>query len=115
MSKSIFYIERVIYLSDEYIKKYYDVIKEKKRLKTFEAGCEFSDLYNFNKQLTENNMKWKELPQYGLIIHEPTGLTMRMGISMKTTARHKCYTLNKLKDRVRNTGTWTLNTPESNI
>lgn len=84
-------------------------------MKSFEAGRECGDLYDFHKQLSLNNMTWKELPQYGLITHEPTGLTMHMGISMTTTARHKCYTLNKLKERIRNTGTWTLNQSQGNI
>ncbi len=84
-------------------------------MKTFEALREVGDLYNFQEQLTQNNMTWRDLPQYGLITHEPTGLTMRMATSMTTTARHKCYTLDKLKERVRSTGTWTLNQSQGKI
>ncbi len=95
-------------LAEEYIKKQYDPTHETKRLRIFEDGCECGDLYNFHKQLIHNNMIWKEFPQYGLITHQPTGLSLHMALSIKTTSRHKCYTLEKLKERVRNTGTWIL-------
>jgi hypothetical protein len=93
-------------LSEKYVKKEYDPLLEKKRLSVFESGCECGNFYEFQQQLIQNHMMWKEFPMFGLITHIPTGLSMHM--SIKTSASHKCYTLQKLKERVRNTGTWIL-------
>ena len=88
-----------------------------RRLANFELGHEFAENYNFQEQLKDNQMTWKQVPEegmpvYGLIVHEPSGMSIQMGLSYTTTVRHKCYTLNKLKDRVRDTGTWVCNKPK---
>lgn len=87
----------------EYFHKRIDRDKDKKRLASFEQGKSYGDHYNFLKMLKENDMTWEEHQGgIGVITHKPTGLTIKMGISPHTRTQHKCYHLDKLKDKVSN-------------
>lgn len=92
----------VLFLSKrEYFNKRIDPEKDKKRLASFEQGKSYGEEYNFLKLLRQNEMTWNEYPGgYGLITHVPTRLTIRMEVSPLTRIQHKCYCLDKLKDKV---------------
>ena len=91
-------------MADKYVTKNLNPVIEAEETIRFEKKYASNERAVFHENLIRNNMTWKEFPQFGLITHNPSGLSMHMAIN--TTPRHKTYTLEKLKERVRNTGTW---------
>lgn len=97
---------RGVSLTELYVKKEYNSPLEKRRMINYGTIHMQKQLTTFNESIVRQNIVFKQCIQYDLLIHQPTGLSMRL--SPQSTVHHKRYMLDKLNERIRDTGTWTL-------